>query len=387
MSFRLMDTGWDKELSNALAADRSSVRVISPFIKEKAARRLLEHGRPQHLEVITRYDLDGFCDGVSDISALRCLLEAGARIRGIKNLHAKAYLTGGTRSIVTSANLTEQGLLRNHEFGFSSDEAAIAASCHAYFERLWKHGRTNLTSSTLDKWERRVTKAWTSGVGTKKSARLGDEGEEAGLPAAPDHSPQKPILAEQGFVKFFGTSRDRFELSESIFDEVDTSGCYFACNYPANKRPRAVKDGAVMFLARLTKNPIDIVIFGRAVGKHYEEGSDDASAEDIAKRSWKVDWPHYIRVHNAEFIDGPFSNGIPLSELMKALGSQCFAATARNVAAGHGNTEPRRAFNQQAAVELTPAGIVWLTDRLERAFFEKGRIGADRLAKLDWPKV
>ena len=33
----------------------------------------------------------------------------GARARGIKNLHAKAYIFGDRRAIVTSANLTEGG--------------------------------------------------------------------------------------------------------------------------------------------------------------------------------------------------------------------------------------------------------------------------------------
>src|ERR1017187_8445929 len=117
MNFRLVDSGWDQILDDALSADRSRVRIICPFIKEKAAKRLLAYGRPKQLEVITRYDLNCFRDGVSDIAALRLLFTAGAKIRGIKNLHAKAYLIGAGRAIVTSANLTEQGLIRNHEFG------------------------------------------------------------------------------------------------------------------------------------------------------------------------------------------------------------------------------------------------------------------------------
>ena len=70
MNFRLVDSGWDKILGEALAADKSRVRIICPFIKEKAAKRLLEHGRPKQLKVITRYDLNCFRDGVSDVAAL-----------------------------------------------------------------------------------------------------------------------------------------------------------------------------------------------------------------------------------------------------------------------------------------------------------------------------
>ena len=48
------------------------------------------------------------------------LLDAGASIRGIQNLHAKLYLFGTSRAIITSANLTEAALTRNQEFGTTS---------------------------------------------------------------------------------------------------------------------------------------------------------------------------------------------------------------------------------------------------------------------------
>lgn len=70
---------------------------------------------------------------MSDTSALRLFLAAGAQIRGFQNLHAKVYLVGN-RAIVTSANLTEQALNRNHEFGFSSDDPVIVSSCNSYFD-------------------------------------------------------------------------------------------------------------------------------------------------------------------------------------------------------------------------------------------------------------
>ena len=38
--------------------------------------------------MITRFNLADFAEGVSDIEALRLLLDAGANIRGIRNLHA-----------------------------------------------------------------------------------------------------------------------------------------------------------------------------------------------------------------------------------------------------------------------------------------------------------
>jgi hypothetical protein len=387
MSFRLMDSGWDKELDDALVTDRSVVRVICPFIKEKAAMRLLEHGRPEILEIITRYNLDCFCEGVSDISALRLLLQSGAKIRGIKNLHAKAYLIGAKRAIVTSANLTEQGLLRNHEFGFSSDDEAIAESCRTYFDRLWKHGRINLTLSRLDTWDCKVTTAWTSGVGTRKSRRLGDEGEDAGIPTASEVPPKPATLAEQGFVKFFGEGNNRVNSSLPVIEEVEAAGCHWACSYPSTKIPRQVKDGAVMFLGRLVDQPKDTLIFGRAIGLQYLEGRDDATEADMALRDWKATWPRYIRVHSAEFINGTLSDGVSLNQMMDELGSDSFAPTQRHAAAKHGNTDPRASLMQKAAIELTPQAIDWLNGRLSQCFDASGRISEAVLDKLDWPKI
>jgi hypothetical protein len=71
----------------------------------------------------------------------------------------------------------------------------------------------------------------------------------------------------------------------------------------------------------------------------------------------------YVRVHDAEFIGGPLANGISLNEMMTTLKSDSFAATQRNTAKGEGNIDPRRAYRQQAAVELSARSCAWLSER------------------------
>jgi hypothetical protein len=41
MSFRLVDVGWGKVLDDAILADHSSVRIVSPLITRRAAERVL----------------------------------------------------------------------------------------------------------------------------------------------------------------------------------------------------------------------------------------------------------------------------------------------------------------------------------------------------------
>ena len=386
MHFRLVDSGWDQILDEALSADRSRVRIICPFIKEKAAKRLPHYGRPKQLEVISRFDLNCFRDGVSDIAALRILFQQGAKIRGIKNLHSKAYLIGIDRAIVTSANLTEQGLIRNHEFGFDAQDQAIVAECHSYFEKLWKAAGPDLVLGKIDQWDRKVTAAWASGAGTRTTPSLGDEGQDVGFLAEPIIAQPMAALAEQGFVKFFGEGHNRETPSHLVLDEVKSSGAHWACTYPTSKKPRQVRDGAIMFMARLV-HPRDILIFGRGIGLQYKERRDDASPAEIKLRDWKAKWSRYIRVHDVKFVNGTLADGVSLNQLMVELGSESFASTRRHALAGKGNTNPRSAFNQQAAVELTPKAISWLEERLQQCFEKNGKISRDELAKLDWPKI
>jgi hypothetical protein len=387
MSFLLVDTGWAQVLADAVAADRSGVRLVCPFIKKGAVERLLAGGPPGSLHVITRFCLDDFAQGVSDLSALRLLLENGAAIRGIKNLHAKLYLFGSRRAIVTSANLTEAALLRNHEFGFVAEERQIVTRCEKYFTDLWAKAGADLTTARLAQWERKVTAYLATGARPTQVSGLGDEGINAGVP--PEIIVLPPVVDEsrQAFVKFFGYSGDRVLRSLSILDEVRGSGSHWACAYPKDKRPRRVDDGAIMFIARLVKDPADIVIYGRAIGMRHVDDRDDASAADIAIRHWKDTWPHYVRVHHAEFVAGTLANGISLNFLMDELKSDAFLPTQRNAAKGEGNTDPRRAYLQQAAVELTPQALAWVNERLQVAFNRYGTLPAADLATLDWPTI
>jgi len=321
------------------------------------------------------------------MAALRLLLDAGAEIRGVRNLHAKLYLFGASRVILTSANLTEAGLLRNHELGFVASDPKIGAHCRQYFDKLWGQSGQNLSSVRLAQWESKVTTYLARGAPPAAASGLGDEGVDIGLPVEPVAVSVLAGDLGQAFIKFFGKSEDRANRSITIFEEVRSSGCHWACTYPKGKRPRQVGDGAIIFMGRLVSEPDDILVYGRAVGMPYQQGRDEASAADIKRRSWKAQWPHYIRVNNAEFVAGPLSNGISLSEMMMVLRWKSFASTLRNKAKGKGNTDPRKAYRQQAAVEVSAQGFAWLSKRLENSFAEHGKLAPDVLAQLDWPTL
>jgi len=387
VSFRLVDTRWDREFEAALSKRDPTLRIVCPFIKEGVTRRLLKYAEPTVLQVITRFNLDDFCAGASDVAALKLLLRSGAQIRGVCHLHTKLYLFGAKRVIVTSANLTNAALVRNHEFGFVAEDDEIIRRCGDYFDKLWSRAGDNVFASQLADWEQEVADYLAGGAPPGVTPPgLGDKGVKVSDWTTWASPATWVGEAEQAFVKIFGESHKREDRSGSVLDEVRESGCHWACTYPKDKRPRRVHDGALMFMGRLVRNPNDILIYGRAVGMQYRQGRDDASPADIKRRGWKQKWPHYVRVHHSEFIEGTLSNGISLSEMMETLGSNSFASTQRNAAQGKGNVDPRRAYRQQAAVELSPQGLAWMNECFERACARSGRLPIQSLAELDWPE-
>ncbi len=378
---RLVDGGWDRELVAAIRADSSEVRIVCPFIKKGALECLLSFP-PGDIQVITRFNLNDFAEGVSDIEALRMLLDTGASVRGIQNLHAKLYIFGASRAIITSANLTRAALTRNQEFGVVADDAAVIAACRNYFDALWQCGSAaNLSCDMLDSWAEEVTRFHLPDGERSRCARgLGDFGAQAGL------EPPQPVLpvvvadAGQAFIKFLGNSKERQPISYPVTEVIQHEGCHRVLAYP--KRPLSVEEGALMFIGRFTDKPDDIRIFGRGVGMKHNPDRDVASAEDIDRRSWREKYSRYIRVHHAEFVAGTLENGVSLYELMEALGSDSFASTQRNALLGAGSTDPRLAYRQQPAVELSPEAISWLGERLQGAFAAHGTVPQDTLGKI-----
>jgi HKD family nuclease len=382
MKFRLVDKDWDKELVDAIEADASTLRIICPFIKCDTIKRIFGRIRPKEIEVITRFDCCGFYQGVSDLSALRFLLDRGASIRGVKNIHAKVYVIGSKHAIVTSANLTESALTRNAEFGFVAQDEGVIAACQNYFRTVWEMAGPNLIESKLSLYEKIVDGLRKNAGHPANRLSLPDFGADVGFTL--NLSPAEVTLAKmppQAFVKFWGrTNRPRGRLpgSTPVIKEVRHSGSYKFCSY--SRRPRRVQDGAVIFMGRMAANPNDILIDGRAIAKRHQPGLDEATPEQKAERSWLDKYRYLLQVENPEFIAGIVENGVSLNDLMDQLGANSFRSTKRNAQRNiGGNTNPRKAYQRKGQVELSDEGYAWLTLRLEEAFKKYGKLSGTEL--------
>lgn len=234
MTFKLVDSGWSDELDAGMRERPETVLIVCPFIKKRTVERLIFAHCPRDLRVITRFDLNAFNSGVSDLNALDLLLQSGAKIRGVVGVHSKMYIFGGKRAIVTSANLTEAAMFKNKEFGFTADDPFIAAQCQSYFDRLWASTKHDLSQAHIGQW-RQILVPYR--VGTRDSISLPDFGEtvNSASPFVLEPPTDGPV---QSFVKFFGRADNRALLSMGIDEEVIRSGSHWACTYPSGKRPR-----------------------------------------------------------------------------------------------------------------------------------------------------
>ncbi len=324
---RLVDTGWSDELDRGLAADSSAFEIVTPFIKHKSIKRLLGKHSPGNVRVVTRFKLADFAAGVSDIAALREILDAGGSVRGLNGLHAKVFIFGKTMAAVTSANLTQAGLNTNYEFGCVSDDAGFVEACRQYFERLWAACAPTVTQNQLCRWDEIVQRYQLGGGRPQDSRDLPDFGAQpdADLLAPSPSSGNGALTASsrKSFVKIFGEGSNRVNHTFPVFEEVQRSGCHWACGYPTTKTPRAVGDGDEMFLGRLARKPNDILVFGRATGLAHVPERDRATEQEIQERPWKAKWGNYVRVHDARFLAGLMSNGVSLESSDGGSGRRC----------------------------------------------------------------
>ena len=90
----------------------------APFIKKEIVDELLKNRYPGVVfEVSTSANLANFVNGSLDVEAIKTLLEAGIKVINFQNLHAKIYLFDNKKALVTSANLTNNALYNNYEYG------------------------------------------------------------------------------------------------------------------------------------------------------------------------------------------------------------------------------------------------------------------------------
>ena len=116
--------GWLRE---SLKTCRSRLLVASPYVNDAFAQLLSEAYPTVKTTLVTKTDLRDFAIGSSNLETLCNLANQGVHILSLTGLHAKVYVFDRSRALITSANATWSGLLRNREFGVAVSEPSAVS--------------------------------------------------------------------------------------------------------------------------------------------------------------------------------------------------------------------------------------------------------------------
>lgn len=132
MPIELLSNGWADRLAELIAGAKHELAVCSPYITRPGIELLISRLKPtrQDLQITVLTDLspENLADGSTDPSALKALVSTapGICITHLPRVHAKVYVRDCRCAIVTSGNLTHNGLLRNFEYGVQLNDPADA---------------------------------------------------------------------------------------------------------------------------------------------------------------------------------------------------------------------------------------------------------------------
>lgn len=345
------------------------LKIISPFVKKQIIYKIQRNFDFKNFELITRFNLQDFALKVSSLNGLKFSVENGAKVYGINGLHSKVYLFDNRAAIITSANLTSGGLINNYECGIFLTDVLLINNLHDYFNSLKSYAKNKLTIEDCEEWEQKLREV------------IIPKGENVSLPdfgaRASNFDKEKNY-----YIKFFGKSNHRVPLDFIIKKEIEGALCHYACGFPKNKKPRQINEGDIIFMARMTTNPEDYSVFGRAIAMKYTEGRDVASKKEIEQREWKAQWPIYLRVKNPVFIDGVLEDGILLSDLLERFDYNSFPSTKKRFDNGERGIKPTKSLMRKAYVKLTYDSAEWLEQKFTDTLNNTGKVDDEFIEKL-----
>ena len=359
---------WYNKLLDELPKTKK-LRVISPFISEQIVRNIQSRFDFNSFELITRFNLRDFASNVSNLDSLKFAVESGAKVYGIRELHSKVYLFDDRAAIITSANLTRGGLINNFECGLFTTDSNILKKLSNYFNELKNIGGQSLTIEKCKQWKQEISQV---------------EIYNTKISSLPDYGSTKIYVDKDKsyYIKFFGTANNRKNLKFTVREEIERALCQYACGFSENKKPRRFIDGDIIYMARMTYDPYDYAIFGKAEALRFVDIRDRATKGEIAERTWKKDWPIYLRITNPVFIDGTLGDCILLYDLIKALDYDSFPTTRQRYDRGERDINPYKSLSQQAYVRLTQNAVEWLEPKFEETLNNIGQVDDNFLQQL-----
>lgn len=135
---------WDELFMQCVLESRQKIKITTPFISCDSCKLLINNKQKTvSLDLITDLRITNAYHGSLSIDGLRYLLKNKCNIRSLTKLHAKIYLFDDKKAIVTSGNMTNNGLKYNYEYGIYIEDNNIIKQINNDYEAIF-----NLTNNT-----------------------------------------------------------------------------------------------------------------------------------------------------------------------------------------------------------------------------------------------
>lgn len=121
---KLIKSPWHDLFCELVTSSKKSIKITSPYIKGNIVSNLCESKNSTvEVSLITSFKLMNFYTGASDLNALEIVLNHNGTVSNYQRLHSKIYIFDDTTAIISSGNLTTNGLIHNYEYGVLIEES------------------------------------------------------------------------------------------------------------------------------------------------------------------------------------------------------------------------------------------------------------------------
>ena len=148
-SITLLASPWSPTFYDLVGQAQYNLLIASPFIGREPLNRIIDilaskqSASNVRRDVITNFSVDNMLSGALDVAALlRLAKTTNSTIAYLPSLHAKVYVADSQAAVVTSANLTHNGLVGNREYGVLLRDPTLVARVRADVQKYALLGST-----------------------------------------------------------------------------------------------------------------------------------------------------------------------------------------------------------------------------------------------------
>lgn len=279
-----------QRLRKLLETTKGPARIASAYITDTALLSGIKSRKARLLISLLRMDI---VSGATSLESLRSLIEAGVQCRYLSNgprFHAKVYIFGDESAVVTSANLTGNGLDSNIEVGILLSGSAVH-ELTVWFDAFWaKAGQLDLEKVSKLQQETAALRREYAVLRKKASA----------MPTLPNEALPSVRLPEElrdlldNANRFFVCNTNR-RWSRDVEEQMrrrSYAAAWEEFKYPTHM-DQVEQDNAIFMFAK----GVGIIGIGRArAPREILEPSDADRIENGDTREWRVpvDWLAWV---------------------------------------------------------------------------------------------